>query len=104
MKNGTKVDITHLENAVVVSNHGRKVAYVAFEDIPKVIMSAEAGDRLEFINMMDCFVCNTIGNLLLDMEQVSANFKWRDRLIAMEEARDDGLLPAHALDFEYAPY
>ena len=84
VENGRVVPSSELVNPVIFCINDEDVGLVSFDDIPKVIMSVDVRDSASFYDLGDEFICNTCGNLILDMNQAPKNFVWRERLIEMQ--------------------
>ena len=79
-----------------------KPVLIRFKDIPWAILNTPTSNRAVIKSRLDCFICSTIGNVLIDMEQDSSNYEWRSRLLDLEEQLETGEITPQVV--EYARY
>ena len=72
---------------------------IRYEDIPWAIINTPLSNQAVITDLLDCFICNTAGNWLMDMAQTPDNFKWRSRLLELEEQLDEGKIPHQVVEF-----
>lgn len=80
---------------------GRAVL-IRFKDIPWAILNTPNLNRALIKTQMDCFICSTLGNTLIHMEQAPFNYIWRSRLLDLEEQLETGKITPQVV--EYARY